>query len=69
MKTSIELDEKKVKLARSLSDANTLRELIDQALDSLIAQQRRNSISNVLGSGLISGSTSQMRGRTRAGHS
>ena len=32
MKTSVELDDEKVRLARKLSDAATLKELLDQAL-------------------------------------
>lgn len=65
MKTSVEIDEDKLNVAKRLGHVGTLRELLDLALDSYIAQQRRQSIAAVLGKGMISGSTDDMRGRKR----
>ncbi len=53
MKTSIEIDEKKVKLAKQVSSISTLRELVDHALDRLIAEKRRLNMKDLLGSELI----------------
>jgi hypothetical protein len=61
MKTSVELDEKKVKLARKLSDTTTLRDLLDQALDAYIARERRNSMSELLGTRFFDGNLKKMR--------
>lgn len=63
MKTSVEIDESKVKLAKRLGEVETLRELIDLALDSFIAQQRRRSMASILGKGMISGDLDAMRER------
>ena len=52
MKTSVEVDEEKVKLAKKLSHTTTLKELIDQALDAFIAQSRRKSMADLLGTHL-----------------
>ena len=65
MKTSVEIDEKKLKIAKSFGGAQTLRELIDQALDAFINEQKRRSISRILGTGMISGNLDEMRGRKR----
>ena len=68
MKTSVELDDKKVALARKLAPVSTLRELIDLALESYISQARRNSMLDLLGSGFFDGNLDEMRekrGRTR----
>lgn len=68
MKTSVEIDEQKAKLARKLSDASTLRELIDQALDAFIAQARKKSMAQMLGTHFFEGNlqkTRKNRGRSR----
>ena len=67
MKTSIELDEKKVKLAKKITHVDTLRELIDLALDAYIAQARRQSIAEHLGTDFFDGDLNKMRKRN--GHS
>jgi len=64
MKTSVELDSKKVALARALSPTSTLRELIDQALQAFINEGRRSSIADLLGTPFFSGNLSKMRKRT-----
>lgn len=63
MKTSVLLDEKKVELAKRLSRATTLKELLDKALDALIAQDRRRSVADLLGTGFFEGDLDEMRGR------
>lgn len=50
-KRYIELDGQKVELAFRLGKALTLMELLDQALDICIAQARRHSMANLLGTG------------------
>jgi hypothetical protein len=68
MKTSVELNEAKVKQAKKLVGTSTLRELLDRALDALIAQSRRQSMDDLLGSGFFEGDLNKMRGRNeRAG--
>ena len=67
MKTSVELDEDKVKLAKKLSSVSTLKELLDQALDVYIARARRLSMIELLGTTLFEGNLAAMRkvrGRT-----
>lgn len=66
MKTSVELDEKKVALARSMSEARSLRELLDDALDALIACGQRRSLAELLGTSFFDGELSEMRERKRA---
>ena len=61
MKTSVELDEKKVKLAKKLCDSTTLKETLDKALDALISQQRRFSMLDILGTSFYEGSLEKMR--------
>ena len=63
MKTSVELDDKKVEIAKRLCRINTLRDLLDKALDALIAQDRRRSVADLLGSGFFEGDLGEMRGR------
>lgn len=53
MKTSIELDDEKVKVAKRLSDAATLRQIVDEALDAYITKKRRDSMIGLLGANLI----------------
>ncbi len=61
MKRSIELNEDKVKLAKKLSGASTLKDLLDKALDAYIARARRLSMANMLGSGFFKGDLNKMR--------
>ena len=63
MKTSVELDDDKVALARKLSDAATLKSLLDKALDAYIAQARRSAMANLLGTEFFDGKLSKMRGK------
>ena len=63
MKTSVELDEKKVALAKKLGMTTTLKDLLDQALDAYIAQARRKSMSELLGTGFFEGNLDTMRER------
>ena len=50
-----------------MSDASTLKDLLDKALDAYIARARRLSMAEMLGSGFFEGNLAQMR-KTR-GHS
>ncbi len=65
MKTSVELDDKKVELAKSLSRSRTLRELLDEALSCLIAQGRRESLADMLGTGFYDADLDVMRERKK----
>lgn len=65
MKTSVELDEKKVALAKQLTHSSTLRELLDKALDSCIAQARRKTMADLLGTSFFEGDLAAMRERRR----
>lgn len=68
MKTSVELDKSKVEIAKKLSKSSTLRELLDKALDALIAQSRRQAMDDLLGTDFFEGNLDKMRGRNeRAG--
>jgi len=66
-KTSVELDEDKIKLAQKLANASTLKEVLDKALDALIARGRRHSIAEMLGSRFFEGDLKKMR--SNRGHS
>ena len=63
MKTSVELDMSKVETAKKLSKSGTLRELLDNALDALIAQSRRQAMDDLLGTDFFEGDLNKMRGR------
>ena len=63
MKTSVELDMSKVETAKKLSKSGTLRELLDNALDALIAQSRRQAMDDLLGTDFFEGDLDKMRGR------
>ncbi len=63
MKTSVELDASKVEIAKKLSKSSTLRELLDYALDALIAQSRRQAMDDLLGTDFFEGDINKMRGR------
>jgi hypothetical protein len=65
VKTSVELDEKKVALAKKLTDTDTIKETLDKALDALISQQRRLSMLDILGTPFYSGSLKKMRADRR----
>jgi hypothetical protein len=68
MKTSVELDAEKVEKAKKMSTSSTLRELLDKALDALIAQSRRQAMDDLLGTDFFDGNLDKMRGRNeRAG--
>ena len=61
MKTSVELNEEKVKLAKKLSHTSTLKELLEKALDAYISNARRRSIAEMLGTQFFEGSLKAMR--------
>lgn len=61
MKTSVELDDEKVDLAKKLSPSTTLRDLLDKALDAYIARVRRQSVANMLGTDFFEGSLTRTR--------
>lgn len=63
MKTSVELDEDKVILAKKLSPSTTLRELLDKALDAYIARVRRQSVADLLGTDFFEGDLRKSRER------
>jgi hypothetical protein len=65
MKTSVELDEEKVRLARKLGGAATLKQLLNDALDAYIAQARRLAMADLLGTGFFAGDLDAMRERRR----
>ena len=67
-KTSVELEVEKVELAKRLSKTSTLKELLDHALDAYIAQARRHSMAELLGTRFFEGDLKTMRptrGRSR----
>ena len=63
MKTSVELDEKKVIFAKKISHTSTLRELLDKALDAYINQARRQNMIDLLGSNFFDSKLAKMRGK------
>jgi len=68
MKTSVELDEKKVNLAKKLTHTGTLKELLDKALDAFIARVRRQTMADMLGTDFFEATLKEMRvkrGRSR----
>jgi len=68
MKTSVELDEKKVNLAKKLTHTGTLKELLDKALDAFIARVRRQTMADMLGTDFFEARLKEMRvkrGRSR----
>lgn len=65
MKTSVELSESKIELARSLSGAKTIKDILDQALDALIAQNRRKDLAHLLGTDFFDGSLDILRERKK----
>jgi hypothetical protein len=68
LKTSVEIDEKKLKLAKKLSpQSSTLRDLVDKALDAYIAKARRESMVEILGTNFFEGNIKKMRGKARKG--
>lgn len=67
MKTSVELNDEKVKLAKKLSGSSTLKDLLDKALDAYISRARRLAMGELLGEEFFDGDLSKMRkvrGRT-----
>lgn len=68
MKTSVELNDEKVALAKELSPVSTLRELLDLALDAYISRARRKTIADMLGTDFFEGDlrkSRENRGRSR----
>ena len=65
MKTSVEIDEKKAALAKKLGGANTLRQLIDEALDAYIQRARRGAMADLLGTDFFEGNLDRSRERAR----
>lgn len=63
MKTSVELDEQKIKQAKEMTHTSTLKELLDKALDALIAQSRRKAMDDMLGTDFFDGDLEKMRDR------
>jgi hypothetical protein len=61
MKTSIELSEEKLELARKLAPQPTTRKLIDAALDAYIREARRGSLLSILGTDFFDGDLKKMR--------
>lgn len=49
MKTSLRIDETKLKLAKKLAGTNTTQETVDRALQVYIEKLRRNTMENLLG--------------------
>lgn len=66
MKTSVELNEAKLNVARKLSNSKSVKELLDHALDALIAQNRRKSLLSILGTDFYDGDLGTMRERKNA---
>ena len=64
-KTSVELDQTKLAKAKKLVPAKTLKELLDRALDALIAEAKRNQMAGLLGTDFFAGDLDKMRGRSR----
>ena len=63
MKTSVELDDKKVALAKKISPSTTLKDLLDRALDAYIARARRQSLADMLGTDFFEGNLQKSRAR------
>ena len=61
MKTSVELEIEKVDLAKRLGKTSTLKELLDKALDAYIAQARRHSMAELLGTHFFDAELKHMR--------
>ena len=61
MKTSVEIDEEKLALARKLVPSRTLRDLLDQALDAFIAQARRQAMAEMLGTNFFEADYKKVR--------
>lgn len=63
MKTSVELDDEKVAIAKQLAQSVTLRKVLDLALDAFISQARRHKMANMLGKDFFEGNLAKMRKR------
>ena len=61
MKTSVELDKKKVELARKLTHVSTLKELLDKSLDAFISKARKHALAEMLGTEFFEGDLKTMR--------
>lgn len=67
MKTSVELDEKKVALAKKLGGQRTIKDLLDKALDEYIARARRLAMAELLGTNAIDKKYAKSKRVERAG--
>ena len=65
MKTSVELNDSKLELAKSLGGVKTIRDLLDKALDAYIAQVRRKDMANMLGTDFFEGDLDVLRERNK----
>lgn len=65
MKTSVELNDSKLELARSLGSAKTIRDILDHALDAYIAQSRRKDLATLLGTDFFEGDLDNLRERKK----
>ncbi len=66
MKTSVELDEEKLNLARKLGGTNSIKETLNNALDALIAQSRRQGMFEMLGTDFFDSSAVTKKGSNNA---
>ena len=67
-KTSVELEHEKVMIAKKLSNAPTLKKLLDEALDSYIAQARRQQMAGLLGTGFFEGGLAALKKSRGSSH-
>jgi hypothetical protein len=63
MKTSVELDQDKIMLAKALTSEPTIKGVLDLALDVLIKQYKRKSLAAILGTQFFDGNLDRMRER------
>ena len=68
MKTSVELDDEKVALAKKLGAETTLKKLLDKALDAYISRARRQAMADLLGTHFFSGNLRKMREKNGRSH-
>ena len=68
MKTSVELNDEKVALAKKLGYPSTLKELLDKALDAFIADARRGNLAAMLGTEFFEGNLRTMRDKNGRSH-
>ena len=61
MKTWVELDKKKIALARKLTHILNLKELLDKSLDAFISKARKHALAEMLGTESFEGNLKTMR--------